>query len=70
MSTQYIVRLTDGHRVTVYEQNVQRATKSELWTPGENVVLSWLPEHSFLVADAPAGAAPATADPLELQLVS
>ena len=70
VSTQYIVRLTDGHRVTVYEQNVQRATKSELWTPGENVVLSWLPEHSFVVADTPVATAPATTDPLELELVS
>ena len=70
VSTQYIVRLTDGHRVTVYEQNVQRATKSELWTAGENVQLSWLPEHSFVVADAPAGAAAATADPHELELIS
>jgi spermidine/putrescine transport system ATP-binding protein len=70
VSTQYIVKLGGGHNVAVYEQNVQRATKSELWTPGENVVLSWLPEHSFIVADAPAGAIPATADPHELALVS
>ena len=70
VSTQYIVRLTDGHRVTVYEQNVQRATKSELWTAGENVVLSWLPEHSFVVADAPASAPADASDPHELELVS
>ena len=52
VSTQYIVALPDGHRVTVYEQNVERATKSELWTSGEQVQLSWLPEHSFVVPDA------------------
>jgi spermidine/putrescine transport system ATP-binding protein len=52
VSTQYIVALPDGHRVTVYEQNVERATKSELWTRGEAVQLSWLPEHSFVVPDA------------------
>jgi spermidine/putrescine transport system ATP-binding protein len=51
VSTQYIVKLADGHRVTVYEQNVERATKAELWRPGENVQLAWLPEHSFVVAD-------------------
>jgi spermidine/putrescine transport system ATP-binding protein len=51
VSTQYIVRLPDGHKVTVYEQNVQRATKAELWSSGESVQLSWLPEHSFVVAD-------------------
>ena len=52
VSTQYIVDLGGGRSVTVYEQNVERATKSELWTPGEAVQLTWLPEHSFVVADA------------------
>ena len=52
VSTQYIVALPDGHRVTVYEQNVERATKAELWSRGEQVQLSWLPEHSFVVPDA------------------
>ena len=52
VSTQYIVRLRDGHRVTVYEQNVQRATKAELWTSGEEVVLCWSPDHCFVVEDA------------------
>jgi spermidine/putrescine transport system ATP-binding protein len=52
VSTQYIVSLGGGRSVTVYEQNVERATKSELWTPGEAVQLTWLPEHSFVVADA------------------
>jgi spermidine/putrescine transport system ATP-binding protein len=57
VSTQYIVSLPDGNRVTVYEQNVERATKSELWTRGEQVQLSWTPEHSFVVADAAASSA-------------
>lgn len=56
VSTQYIVKLADGHRVTVYEQNVERATKAELWRPGENVQLAWLPEHSFVVAGSKADA--------------
>ncbi|HLX35219.1 MAG TPA: ABC transporter ATP-binding protein [Candidatus Limnocylindrales bacterium] len=56
VSTQYIVKLPDGHSITVYEQNVQRATKAELWTTGENVQLSWLPEHSFVVNESPAEA--------------
>jgi spermidine/putrescine transport system ATP-binding protein len=51
VSTQYIVKLAHGHSVTVYEQNVQRATKAELWASGESVQLSWLPEHSFVVTD-------------------
>jgi spermidine/putrescine transport system ATP-binding protein len=57
VSTQYIVSLKDGHRVTVYEQNVQRATKAELWTTGEEVVLAWLPEHCFVVEDSGLGSA-------------
>jgi spermidine/putrescine transport system ATP-binding protein len=56
VSTQYIVRLPHGGTITVYEQNVQRATKAELWDRGEEVQLSWLPEHSFVVTDAGAGA--------------
>jgi len=51
VSTQYIVTLPDGHRVTVFEQNVERATKAELWNTGESVVLAWAPEHCFVVDD-------------------
>jgi spermidine/putrescine transport system ATP-binding protein len=51
VSTQYIVALPDGHRVTVFEQNTERATKAELWAAGEQVVLAWAPEHSFIVDD-------------------
>jgi spermidine/putrescine transport system ATP-binding protein len=57
VSTQYIVTLADGHRVTVYEQNVQRATKAELWSTGEDVVLAWAPEHSFIVDESGPGLA-------------
>ena len=52
VSTQYLVRLPGGDRVMVYEQNVERATKSELWARGEEVVLAWAPEHCFVVEDA------------------
>jgi spermidine/putrescine transport system ATP-binding protein len=57
VSTQYIVELRDQRRVTVFEQNVERATKAELWAAGEEVVLTWTPDHSFVVpedAGAPA----------------
>jgi spermidine/putrescine transport system ATP-binding protein len=60
VSTQYIVALPNGDRLTVYEQNVERATKAELWSRGEQVQLSWLPEHSFVVPDA--GASTPTED--------
>jgi spermidine/putrescine transport system ATP-binding protein len=51
VSTQYIVALRDGSRVTVYEQNVERATKSELWARGEEVVMAWSPDHCFVVEE-------------------
>jgi spermidine/putrescine transport system ATP-binding protein len=67
VSTQYIVTLADGHRVTVFEQNVERATKSELWTAGEQVVLAWSPDHCFVVEDGGAAASePTDAETLEL----
>ena len=52
VSTQYIVEARGGARLTVYEQNVERATKSELWAPGEEVTLTWSPDHSFVIHDA------------------
>ncbi len=55
VSTQYIVRLRDDQRVTIYEQNVERATKSELWAVGEEVVIAWAPEHCFVIEEEPQG---------------
>jgi spermidine/putrescine transport system ATP-binding protein len=58
VSTQYIVEASGGARLTVYEQNVERATKAELWSPGEQVVLTWSPDHSFVINEpAPEAAA-------------
>ncbi len=65
VSTQYIVTLADGHRVTVFEQNVERATKAQLWEAGEQVVLAWSPDHCFVVDDA--GAPPRPEDTIEYQ---
>lgn len=56
VSTQYIVEARGGARVSVYEQNVERATKAELWSPGEQVTLSWSPDHSFVVRESDSGA--------------
>jgi spermidine/putrescine transport system ATP-binding protein len=61
VSTQYIVEAQGGAELTVYEQNVERASRSELWAAGESVILGWLPEHTFVVQDGPSDAAPATA---------
>src|SRR3989441_6336831 len=51
VSTQYIVESRGGSQLTVYEQNVERATRAELWAPGEEVALSWTPEHTFVIKD-------------------
>ena len=47
------VEARGGARLTVYEQNVERATRAELWAPGEEVLLTWSPDHSFVVVDQP-----------------
>ena len=49
VSTSYVVETRGGGTVTVYEQNVERATRAELWEPGEEVVLTWSPDHTFAV---------------------
>ena len=49
VSTQYVVEGRGGNHLTVYEQNVERASRAELWTPGEDVTLHWLPEHTFVI---------------------
>ena len=59
VSTQYLVEARGGAQIMVYEQNVERATKAELWAPGEAVRMTWSPDHTFVVADdaAPIAAA-------------
>jgi spermidine/putrescine transport system ATP-binding protein len=57
VSTQYLIEARGGARIMVYEQNVERATKAELWAPGEAVQLTWSPDHTFVVADETALAA-------------
>ena len=61
VSTSYIVDTRGGGSVTVYEQNVERATRAELWRPGEEVRLTWLPDHTFAVE----GSAPPPVPPAE-----
>jgi spermidine/putrescine transport system ATP-binding protein len=51
VSTQYQIEARGGARITVYEQNVERATRAELWAPGEDVRMTWSPDHSFVVRD-------------------
>ncbi len=54
VSTQYIVETPSGAHVTVYEQNVERTVHGSLHRPGEEVRLTWSPDHTFAVpADLP-----------------
>jgi spermidine/putrescine transport system ATP-binding protein len=57
-STSYIVRSRDGERITVFEQNLARTSHGSLHQPGQQVQLTWSPDHTFAVA-AEGAAAPA-----------
>jgi len=50
VSTQYQVE-SRGGTLTVYEQNIERATRAELWARGDEVQLTWSPDHSFVVPE-------------------
>jgi spermidine/putrescine transport system ATP-binding protein len=50
VSTQYVVRLDDGHEVKVYTQNLEVSGVTEQHAAGERVTLTWNPRHSFLIA--------------------
>jgi spermidine/putrescine transport system ATP-binding protein len=56
VSTQYLIEAAGGARLTVFEQNVERATRSELWAPGEDVQMTWSADHSFVIAEPEAEA--------------
>ena len=54
VSTSYVIETRGGARVMVYEQNIERTTKEELWRRGDEVDLTWIPDHTFVVeAGAP-----------------
>ncbi len=49
VSTQYIVETADGHRLTVYAQNLEISGVSEGLADGQSVQLSWKPQHTFVI---------------------
>ena len=49
VSTQYIVATRDGHRLTVYAQNLATSGVSGALAGGEEVTLRWLPQHTFVI---------------------
>jgi spermidine/putrescine transport system ATP-binding protein len=62
VSTSYVIITDSGARVMVYEQNIERTTKEELWERGDQVHITWSTDHTFVVsktgddADVPSGA--------------
>jgi spermidine/putrescine transport system ATP-binding protein len=50
VSTQYLVETRDGHRLTVYAQNLETAGASEVLADGQRVRLTWKPQHTFVIA--------------------
>lgn len=52
--TQYLVQTADGHRLTVYAQNLETSGVAEMLSDGEAVRLSWQPQHTFVIGRADA----------------
>jgi spermidine/putrescine transport system ATP-binding protein len=50
VSTQYLVQTAEGHRLTVYAQNLDTAGAAELLADGQHVQLTWKPQHTFVIA--------------------
>ena len=49
VSTQVRIALADGSLVTVYEQNLARASRSDAWRAGDEVTIGWAPDDTFAV---------------------
>ncbi|MGH6690606.1 MAG: TOBE domain-containing protein, partial [Gammaproteobacteria bacterium] len=52
VSTQYLVQTKDGHRLTVYAQNLETGGASEALADGHPVRLTWSPQHTFVIGAA------------------
>ena len=53
VSTQYLIETRDGHRLTVYAQNLETSGAAEAHADGQRVRLTWRPQHTFVIAAAP-----------------
>jgi spermidine/putrescine transport system ATP-binding protein len=60
VSTQYIVETPDGHKLTVYAQNLETSGAGEVLGDGQRVRLTWKPQHTFVISTPPQ---PAAGDP-------
>jgi len=52
VSTQYLVETVDGHRLTVYAQNLETGGAAEALADGQRVLLTWKPQHTFVLEAA------------------
>jgi len=52
VSTQYLIETGDGHRLIVYSQNLETSGASEALADGQRVLLTWKPQHTFVIAAA------------------
>ena len=50
VSTQYLIQTAEGHRLTVYAQNLDTAGAAELLADGQRVRLTWKPQHTFVIS--------------------
>jgi spermidine/putrescine transport system ATP-binding protein len=64
VSTQYLVETADGHRLTVYAQNLETSGSAEVLADGQRVRLTWKPQHTFVIGPA---AGPEAMKDLELE---
>ncbi len=49
VSTQYLVKTRDGHILTVYAQNLTTSGASEVLSDGQDVRVTWNPQHTFVI---------------------
>lgn len=49
VSTQYLIETRDGHRLVAYAQNLETSGSSEALADGQQVRVSWKPQHTFVI---------------------
>jgi spermidine/putrescine transport system ATP-binding protein len=52
VSVQYLVRAAGGEELTVFAQN-RSGNGSSAFGPGQEVLLTWEPKHTFVVKRSP-----------------
>jgi len=68
VSTQYLVETADGHRLTVYAQNLETSGAGEVLADGQRVRLTWKPQHTFVIGPAPSTGPQDDLEPVEEEI--